>query len=391
MHQKKPRIKSILPIYNVTDTLMRIGAEKGVTADVDNEDGLMAYFISLLDGTRDQTALLADLKNHYPAVTASDVEDGINHLAELNFLEDATLDDTNLTTYEQERFSRNLKYFEHFANLKHSRFAPQERLRDSSVCVLGLGSHGSTIAFQLAAMGVGHIIAVDSDILELINLNRLVSYTEADLGQRKSDIARERLQAFAPQARIETYFAEVGDDARKYIRNCNLVICAVDRPYAQIDRWISKACVSEGIPAIFSAHFTVTGRVYSMHPGVSGCVDCMLEQFLRNDPLFERQFWALATDDLVINAHQAIFAPNLAFISAYVANEAACYLTGIAEPRSRGTMVELRFTEMTSSAFFEWPHYPDCPMCGHGEANADSFYTRLEAFTRSRQQEVSAS
>jgi len=388
MLPRKPRMKSILPIYNVTDTLMRIGAEKGVTADVDNEDGLMAQFIGLLDGTRDHTTLLADMQRHHPAITADDIEDGVRHLGDLNFLEDAALDHTTLTPYEQERFSRSLKYFEHFASPTRSKFAPQERLRDASVCVLGLGGHGSTIAFQLAAMGVGRIVAVDSDVLELSNLNRLVSYTEADLGRRKSDIARERLQAFAPQARIETHFAEVRDDVHNYIRGCDLVICAVDRPYAQIDRWISEACAAEGIPAIFSAHFTVTGRVYSMHPGVSGCVDCMLEQFLRHDPLFERQFWALATDDLVINAHQAIFAPNLAFISAFVANEAAYYLTGIGEPRSRGTMVELRFTEMTSSAFFEWPCYPECPTCGHGQAQPDSFFSRLEAFTRAREPEV---
>lgn len=388
MFPQKPKIKSLYPIYKVTDDLIRIGAEPNVTADVDNSDGMMHSFLELLDGTRRAEDIVAELRKQYPETTMQDVLDGLHVLMNLNFIEDASHTSDGLSACDLERYSRNIKYFEHFASAERSKYSFQEKLNASKVCVLGLGGHGSSIVFQLAALGVRHIVAVDHDILELSNLNRLVFCKEPDLGLHKADIARARLKEFAAHLELEIYQEKVnGRNVSKFIRGCDLVISAIDQPYAQIDRWVSETCFKEGIPCIFTAHLTATGRYYSIDPKTSGCIDCMIGQFIRNDPLFAQQFWGLARDGLVRQAHQAVLLPNLSVLTGMVAAEAVRYLTRHQEPLSTGKMVEVNFLQMTSQAFFDWPKYTDCPTCGHGHLGDWPFFQELERFSLEQTEE----
>ena len=70
----------------------------------------------------------------------------------------------------------------------------QRRLRDSTALVLGCGALGSVIADMLARAGVGHLVIVDRDILELSNLQRQVLFDEQDVaeGLPKSEAAKRQ-------------------------------------------------------------------------------------------------------------------------------------------------------------------------------------------------------
>lgn len=382
MLPNRPRIKSLYPVYRVTEDELRIGAEPGITARVDDSDGVMSTFIDAIDGQRDLPTLIRDLRARYPEASEQDVIDGLNTLIELNFIEDADHASHTLSARELERYSRNIKFFEHFATPSTSKYSFQEKLKAAKVCVLGLGGHGSNILFQLAAVGVGHVVAVDFDRIELSNLNRLPWYRVEDVGRHKTEAAARTALAYAPDLTLETHVAQVGDDVARYARGCDLIICAIDHPYAQIDRWVNEAALALGVPCIFTSHFTMTGRYYSIRPGETGCIDCMIGGFLREDPLFERQFWALARDGRVRRAHQAVLAPNVSVLTGMIAAEAVRYLAGTQPPLSAGKMMIVDFGTMTGRVFFEWSRHADCPTCGTGDPADWPFFQELEQFSR---------
>lgn len=73
-----------------------------------------------------------------------------------------------------------------------------ERLQNARVAVLGLGGVGSAAAEALCRAGVGHLLLVDHDTVELSNLNRQLVATREVVGMAKTDAAQRRLHTINP-------------------------------------------------------------------------------------------------------------------------------------------------------------------------------------------------
>lgn len=80
----------------------------------------------------------------------------------------------------------------------------QAALLDSHVLVIGAGGLGAPILSYLAAVGIGTITVVDPDIVELSNLHRQVIHTEAAVGSRKIDSARQRMNGINSSIEVRT-------------------------------------------------------------------------------------------------------------------------------------------------------------------------------------------
>lgn len=80
----------------------------------------------------------------------------------------------------------------------------QEKLSRACIGIAGLGGLGSNIAVQLARLGVGRLVLVDFDRVELSNLNRQ-HYRLCDIGQPKPTALLQQLQQINPYLRYETH------------------------------------------------------------------------------------------------------------------------------------------------------------------------------------------
>ena len=80
----------------------------------------------------------------------------------------------------------------------------QAALLDSHVLVIGAGGLGAPILSYLAAVGIGTITVIDPDIVELSNLHRQVIHSEAAIGTRKIDSAKERMNGINSSIGIRT-------------------------------------------------------------------------------------------------------------------------------------------------------------------------------------------
>lgn len=77
----------------------------------------------------------------------------------------------------------------------------QEKLEESTVAICGLGGLGSNIAISLARAGVGRLILVDFDRVDLSNMNRQ-QYKVAQIGQYKTEALKENLREIAPYVEL---------------------------------------------------------------------------------------------------------------------------------------------------------------------------------------------
>ncbi|MCD7812020.1 MAG: tRNA threonylcarbamoyladenosine dehydratase [Ruminococcus sp.] len=77
-----------------------------------------------------------------------------------------------------------------------------ERLRNAHAAVFGVGGVGSYTAEALARSGVGHITLVDSDTVNVTNINRQIIALHSTVGQLKTEAARSRILDINPDCRV---------------------------------------------------------------------------------------------------------------------------------------------------------------------------------------------
>lgn len=126
-------------------------------------------------------------------------------------------------------------------------------LTTKSVAVFGCGGVGSFAVEALVRSGIGKIIIIDGDEVDITNLNRQNIATYDTVGMRKVDAARERCQAVNKNVEIETYDLMYTHEAYPDFfekLNVDYVVDAVDMITAKID--IIVECKKYNIPVISS-------------------------------------------------------------------------------------------------------------------------------------------
>ncbi len=136
----------------------------------------------------------------------------------------------------------------------------QQKLRNSSVLVIGAGGLGCPILLYLAAAGVGKIGIVDGDVVSLSNLNRQVLFGVGDLGKNKSETAARYFHHNYDDIQWEIFpeFISV-ENAQEIISGYDLVIDGTDNfPTRYL---VNDACVLMDKPLVFGAIYQHEGQV----------------------------------------------------------------------------------------------------------------------------------
>ena len=348
----RPRLKSF--VRHVAGGEVTLVREPGVQFTFPDSEGQILALLDLLDGSRTVLDAARSMRLMWPDLTPDDIADGVALLDATGLLEDAAAS-TSLSVHQSERYASNLAFFSTFAHLNHSRFGYQESLRRSMVVLLGVGGIGSSLLYNLAGLGVGHVVAVDCDRVELKNLSRQFLYDEADVGKPKLDRAAARARALNSEMVVTSVERRVAgaEDIVDLLPGADLVLSVIDQP-AEVQEWVNEACVSVGVPVIAGGVGVTRGAYWSVTPGTSGCLACR-----RPD---ERD---TGTSVLPERTNRAI-GPAAGLVGSLMALEAARYLTGFATPVSAGRLWLADLTSGQIEIGFEWGRAPGCPVCGSG-------------------------
>lgn len=104
----------------------------------------------------------------------------------------------------------------------------QKNFESATVVVCGLGGLGSHIAFALARAGIGKLILIDFDSVDVTNLHRQ-QYKASQIGMNKTQALKENLFEIAPYATIETYSVRITEiNAEELLEKANVICEAFD-------------------------------------------------------------------------------------------------------------------------------------------------------------------
>jgi adenylyltransferase/sulfurtransferase len=153
----------------------------------------------------------------------------------------------------------------------------QKKIAKAKILIVGAGGLGSPAAFYLAAAGVGTIGLIDSDAVDLSNLQRQIIHYTPDVGRSKVLSAKEKIQALNPDVQVVMHEERfVADNALKLVAGYDVVIDGVDNFPAKF--LINDACVLGGKPLVHGGILRFDGRVTTILPGKSACYRCVFKQ-----------------------------------------------------------------------------------------------------------------
>ena len=127
-----------------------------------------------------------------------------------------------------------------------------EKLNKCRVAVFGVGGVGGYAVEALARSGVGTIDVVDSDVVDVTNINRQIIATSKTVGRKKVEVAKERINDINPNCKVNAYDVFYSDETRNLFDfdSYDYVIDAIDSVSSKLD--LILACKEHNVPVISS-------------------------------------------------------------------------------------------------------------------------------------------
>jgi molybdopterin-synthase adenylyltransferase len=360
---QRPNVKPVFQVLYLNGRV-RLGGGLGYASEIDDPDGTYARLVRLLDGTHDVDEIVAAMA---PELDAVAVAQAVTTLVDAGYVEDAAaVPPPSLTAPQLERYRPNMNFFSTLPGPR-DKYEHQLTLRDARGLLLGLGGIGSNVCVALAELGVGRLLGVDFDAVELSNLNRQVLYSTNAVGRAKVDVAAEYLRAFNPEVRftgVRQRIASV-DDVRELMaaEPWDFVVNLADKPNGFIDHWVNQAAVEHGCPLFAAAIYCGVGTAYSVVPRCTACYACRVERELLEAPHLREELEYARTFE--VNDANGALGLACMFQAYVVTSEVLRHLLGIAPLVTANATLEIDFLSFEQT-LHPFPRDPECAVCGNG-------------------------
>lgn len=182
----------------------------------------------------------------------------------------------------------------------------QRKLKAAHVVVAGIGGLGSPASNYLTAAGVGHLTIIDSQRVELSNLNRQVLHWEPDVGRLKVKSATEKLTVMNSNIKVDAIFEQItSENVAQLTKGVDVVVDGMDNyPTCYL---LNETCVRNRVPFIHGAVEGLVGQLMTILPGGGPCLKCAIPK----EPLKKPLFPVLGATPGVIGCLQAMEAIKL--------------------------------------------------------------------------------
>ncbi|WP_227535517.1 HesA/MoeB/ThiF family protein [Psychrobacter sp. YP14] len=228
--------------------------------------------------------------------------------------------DMNLSDAELMRYSRQIL-------LESWDIEAQERLKASTVVILGAGGLGCPVSETLARAGIGAIHLIDDDVIEASNLQRQTLFTAEDIGKSKAKTACQALSHINPFVKLSYATERLQEDNAKQLLLIEQAQAA-SGPYLLLDCTdnfsardiLNRVSVKERLPLLSASAIGMSGQLALYEPAQkSGCYHCVFGETLGSLEQSE-------TSDTQSCANSGVLASTTTIMGNLQANAALQYL-----------------------------------------------------------------
>ncbi|BDX04906.1 molybdopterin-synthase adenylyltransferase MoeB [Planctobacterium marinum] len=218
---------------------------------------------------------------------------------------------------------------------------------NAKVLLLGVGGLGCTAAQNLVGAGVGKLVLVDDDRVELNNIHRQVLHYENDVGRLKVESAKETLLTINSSCDIDTVARRLEDiELLNYIEQADIVLDCSDN--LETRKQVNRLCWQAGTALISGAATRLEGQLLCLVPG-------------RENPCYEC-FSRLFPEQELSCSEAGVMPPVVSIIGAMQAMEALKLLINLGKtPVGKLLMFDFQTNEWRQ---FNLVKDPQCSVCG---------------------------
>ena len=224
----------------------------------------------------------------------------------------------------------------------------QQKICAARVLIIGLGGLGSPAAMYLTAAGVGHLVLVDDDKVELTNLQRQIVHRNHNIGHSKVESARENLLQINPETHITCIDHRLEpEQLKEEVSSADVIIDASDNFATRFS--INKVCVHQKKPLVSGAAIQLEGQisVFDSREADCPCYSCLYPE---------------QGEDAATCSENGVLAPVVGIIGSMQALEAIKLICGIGDPL-RGRLLLLDALNMQWRSM-NFKKDPACKICG---------------------------
>ena len=224
----------------------------------------------------------------------------------------------------------------------------QEKILNARVIVVGAGGLGSPCSLYLASAGIGKIGIIDSDEVDLSNLQRQILHSTRKVGVSKADSAKETLTAINDDVEVIPYKVRLSsENIMDIIKDYDIVIDGSDNFATKY--LVNDACVLSGKPLSHAGIYRFDGQVTTIMPKKGPCYRCLFKE--------------PPPPGMAPSCQEGgILGAVAGVIGTIQANEVLKFVLGIGDLLVGKMLI---FDALTSTfRKVKIPKDPDCPICG---------------------------
>jgi len=196
--------------------------------------------------------------------------------------------------------------------------AGQEKLRASTALIVGAGGLGSPVILYLAAAGVGRLILVDHDVVDLSNLQRQIVHRTDSIGQSKVMSAATMARQLNPHCEVIAVAEQLdASNVEQWVPQADVIVDCSDNFAVRF--LLNRASVQHRVPLVSGAAIRMDGQlsVYDPRQPDSPCYRCLYDE--------------TGNEDLRCVSN-GVLAPIVGIVGSIQATETIKVLTGMGTP-----------------------------------------------------------
>lgn len=352
-----PKLSATTSVVKISDSILeffKTNTREQVRLKV-SDDTIMEIVLSL-DGTKTLDEI-ASINN----VDADSLFHLMNYL-DIKGILDHSEPKTDFNGYD--KFRRVVHFLADFSKSHKHLLSLWNRLKNSTVLIVGLGGVGSWVACNLVQSGIRNLILMDGDSVEISNLHRQFGYKECDIGKLKADVLDKRLKEYNDQINVIKSYKFLDETSLNDFNNLkiDLIINCADKPNVDTTSvWIGEYAMRRNIPHIvgggYNLHLSLIGQ--TVIPFQSACVKCFEMQLKEMNKIDTTRVKKLS----VKNRKVGSFGPMCSMIASMIGMEAIKILSGCTMPANLNRRGEFDINTMNIT-YHEFFRRDDCEWCG---------------------------